>query len=85
MFHKLKENTGGQQAALRLTCVKIKKLNAHLSNTLALGFTKAIKDPMDYKCLLDESYKKLCSTLPVGIWLFEINTTMPQIIITGFF
>ena len=37
------------------------KLNTPLSSTLSLGyladFTKAIKNPMDYKCLLDESYK----------------------------
>ena len=30
---------------------------------------------MDHKCLLDESYKKVSSTFPAGIWLFEINTT----------
>ena len=40
---------------------------------------------MDYKCMLDESYKKLSSTFPAGIWLFEVNTTTSQIIITGFF
>ena len=39
---------------------------------------------MNYRCLLDESYKK-SSTFLAGIWLFEINTTMSPIIITGFF
>ena len=91
MFHKLIENTGARRAAFRLNrpAQRLIKLNTRLSNTLTLGyvadFTKAIKNPMDYKCLFDESYKKVSSTFPAGIWLFEINTTTLQIIITGIF
>ena len=41
------------------------------------GFTvsKVIKNPMDYKCLLDESYKRVGSTFPAGIFLLKVNTT----------
>ena len=39
----------------------------------AAGFTKAIKNPMDYKFLLDENYKKVGSTFIACICLFEIN------------
>ena len=52
------------------------------NSALALGyvadFTKAITNPMDYKCLLYGRYEKVSSTFLEGISLFEINTTTTQ-------
>ena len=79
MFLKLIGKIGGRRAALCLNRPAYRqiKLNTPLSSTLSLGyladFTKAIKNPMDYKCLLDESYSKVSSTFPAGISLFRIN------------
>ena len=79
MFLKLIGKIGGRRAALCLNRPAYRqiKLNTPLSSTLSLGyladFTKAIKNPMDYNCLLDESYSKVSSTFPAGISLFGIN------------
>ena len=80
MFHKLIANTGGWRAIFRLNRPALQqiKLTTRLSNAPALDyvadFTKAINNPMNYKCLFDESYKKLGSIFLAGICLFKVNT-----------
>ena len=55
------------------------KLNTRLSKAPVLGyvvdFAKAVKKTINYKYLLDESYKKVGSTFPAATHLFGVNRT----------